>query len=107
MLEALKEQGEEIQKKIQMIESIIALQEKFGSMEYDFVARRSFAASSTVEERQTILNGLIFEEIVQETLVDDRMLLSIDPESEALNDFWDWLDEMNENLNQIGQEKAT
>ncbi|WP_162901437.1 hypothetical protein [Breoghania sp. L-A4] len=73
-------------------------------MDYDFVAKRSFAVSSTIEERKTILNGLIFYEIVQETSAQDGMLLSIDPESEALNDFWDWLDEMNENLSQIGHE---
>lgn len=103
----LKEQAEETQKKINMIESIMALQNKYGPMEYDFVAQRSFAVSSTLEERQTILNGLIFDEIVQEAAVDGRMLLSIDPEGEALTDFWEWLDGVNEKLSQIGQTKTT
>ncbi len=103
----LKERAEEIQKKIQMIKLIIALQEKYGPMDYDFVAKRAFAVSSTLEERQTILNGLIFDKIVQEVLAGNRVLLSIDPESEALSDFWEWLDKVRENLSQIGQTKTT
>lgn len=91
----LFERAMEVRRKTQMIESILALQERNKRLTYDLVLERAFAQSSDMEMRRTILNELIFEDIAEQNKGD---FIYIDPEGEALNDYWTWLAEIRDIL---------
>lgn len=44
---------------IQLVDSIYSLQERHGPMEYGFILERSYAESTTTDERRTLINGLV------------------------------------------------
>ena len=84
--------GRMVRQEIQMVDSILKLQENYGSMTYRFVVQRSYAEDSTNEERQNILNGLIAEGVVIDKYQGKNNQLFIDSESVG---FLDWSQKFN------------
>ena len=75
---------------VQMVDSILELQSKYGAMNYKFVLKRSFAEGSTKGQRRTILNGLIFSGVVNDCHNSIPNQLFIDEASDAYLNFRDW-----------------
>lgn len=96
LIKVAMQRSKEACQRIQIIDSIISLHDTHGAMDYDFVVARSYAVDTTSEERQTMINGLMYEGIIIETQIDGQMKLIVDEDSDALDAHWEWLEELAE-----------
>ena len=92
LIAALYKRVKEINKKTDLIKSILKLQEKNECLSYNFIIERSFAEGSTKEERQNIINELIYDGIITEYKKEGVEAVRIDKNSSELKSYWDWLD---------------
>jgi len=98
-IEQFVERVKEINRKTELINSIIKLQEIHQYLTYRFVIERSYASNTTNEERQTILNGLISDGIVTQYKYNKNIkALRIDEDNPELLAYWEWLDEARNKL---------
>ena len=98
IFEIIRERAFEIRRKTDVIQSLIALQRKHGPVKYKFAVDRSFAQGTDREMRRTIVNGLIYEGIIEEDTSSSPPRLWIDEDGEALEEYWRFLDDIQENL---------
>jgi hypothetical protein len=99
----LIERIREINKKTDMIKSIQKLQAKYSHLSYEFIVERSFAGRASKDERQSILNELIHDEIVTTKESESGEVLSIEPDNPKLIEYWEWLDSIRETANKEHQ----
>lgn len=70
---------------VQMFDSVVCIFRKNGpTIPYDFVLKRSYAEGTTSEERQTLLNGLIYLGIVEDNYNGEPEILYLDPDSDHI-----------------------
>lgn len=86
-----------INKKTDLIKSIQFLQERHSSLSYEFVVERSSVVGATRDERQSILNELIHDDIVTVVENSDKgETLFIDAANPELIEYWERVDSIKE-----------
>jgi hypothetical protein len=82
----------EINKKTALIKSIQALQARYSPLSYEFIVERSSVSGASKDERQSILNELLHDDIVTTKESEKGEVLSIDPSNPKLIAYWEWID---------------
>jgi hypothetical protein len=92
-VEILAERVEELNKKTDMINAVIKLQKKYPHLSYSFIIERAYVAGSDSEERKTLLNELIDDEIVTSHIqIGGKEIFVINVDNPALKAHWQLVD---------------
>ncbi|MEX0812268.1 MAG: hypothetical protein WD048_08625 [Chitinophagales bacterium] len=109
IIKILIEEVLELNKKTELIQSIIKLQTIHPYLTYRFIIERSYAKETNREQRQTILNGLISEGIITKYKYKGNInALTIEKDNPALIEYWKRLEEMrNDTQEYLNKNSAT
>ena len=108
LIKTLIESVKELNKKTELINSIVKLQTIHPYLTYHFIIERSYAAGTDREERQTILNGLISEGIITQYKYEENInSLKIESDNPALIDYWERLDEIRNSAQKASDNNST
>lgn len=92
ILSALLQKAKEINMKTELIKSILKMQEKHENLRYEYILERSYAENANKEDRQNIINGLIYDGILTESQIEGDTILKIHNDNPELLSYWQWLD---------------
>jgi hypothetical protein len=87
--QALEEVIHEVLRLIEVLQSLEKMNERKGRVSFDEAARKTYARGTTIEERTTFLNNLIYQDIIEIEEINGEDYLFVNQESEEYNDFWD------------------